>query len=117
MTQITATSGRATCSTISAEKCDIMADSKPFFQYSHPNIIPPTAFKIITFITSRGVRVARAMTIGRWPIPKISAAKIIANHIPVWVGYPSSVFLILKIIQVIRVIRNNLRRISSFIPP
>ena len=32
MLQITAINGKITCNTISAEKCDIMADSKPFFQ-------------------------------------------------------------------------------------
>lgn len=46
---------------------------------------------MVRTITS-GVSVVIAITAGKWPIPKITAAIIIANHIPVLVGIPSSVF-------------------------
>jgi len=71
---------------------------------------------MVRTITS-GVSVVIAITAGKWPAPKITAAKTIANHIPIFVGFPSSVLLSLKIIHAIRVIMNNLNRTSSFIPP
>lgn len=43
-------------------------------------------------IITNGVIVVRAITVGKWPIPNITADKTIADQIPAFVGFHSSVF-------------------------
>jgi hypothetical protein len=49
---------------ISAEKCDIIADSSPLFQYSQPKTIPPIPLKSIDRKIISGVSSTIAAVIG-----------------------------------------------------
>jgi hypothetical protein len=46
-------------------KCDIIADSKPFFQYSHPKITPAIPFKIMARAIMKDVRGIKIAVDGR----------------------------------------------------
>jgi hypothetical protein len=47
------------------EKCEIIANSNPFFQYNQPKIIPPIPFNTIALIIIIGVISTTAEVIGR----------------------------------------------------
>jgi hypothetical protein len=94
-----------------------MDASNPFFQYNHPNTIPPKLFKIRFLIIIRGVRGPRAIRVGKCPAPKIRAASKMENHTPHRVGCPSSVFFILKVRYTSRLMKKSRIKTSSFMPP
>jgi len=80
---------------MSAMKCEIIADSKPFFQYSHPKITPPMPFKITARAITKGVMIMKTAVDGMCNKPNMMAAIMIASHVVNIVGFPSLVFLIL----------------------
>ena len=50
-----------------------MADSRPFFQKSHPNATPPIPFNTTARLTTSGLRAVNDAVIGRCPKPKMNA--------------------------------------------
>lgn len=103
---------------MSAEKCAIIADSRPFFQYSHPNTIPPMPLSNSERSIIIGVIVVIAEVIGKWPNPNIIAVIIIEVHIIILFSiiFPFG-FIIRLNNQMNKLIKNSLITISSLMPP
>lgn len=102
---------------MSAVKWDIIADSKPFFQYSHPKMIPAMPFRIIACATMKSVIETRADVEGRCNKPKIIDDVTIAVQAVSDRRSPSLTLLILEKSHTSKLIKNNLFIISSLIAP
>lgn len=100
---------------MSVVKWAMTADSNPFFQKSQPKITPPTPLRTIARATIRAFRSTKEAVIGKCPSPNMTAAKRIEIMIPAVGGSVRRRIFI--VIQIKKVIRNSLIRISSVIPP
>lgn len=80
-------------------------------------MMPPMPLSTTARRMTIGVMAVMAPVIGKWPRPNSIDDKMMASQTPMVVGLPSGVFLILKVIQTKKVIRNNRSRTSSAIPP